>query len=110
MHCIELENCRDTAEGIVSWFLREYIPNGLFFLVVEEKDLSDEGVDGWCMRETHNEFLIQINQNIEDPDSYKRVLLHELWHMYQYYHDLPRDEYETLRQEHTLLDKYHQNE
>ena len=46
MHCIELENCRDSCEGVVTWFLREYIPDGLFFLVVEEKDLSGEGVLG----------------------------------------------------------------
>ena len=110
MHSIEFENCRGTAEGIVCWFLREYIPKGLFFLVVEEKDLSGEGVSGWCMRETYNEFLIQIDQNIDDPYTYKRVLLHELWHMYQYYNELPRDEEETLRQEWNLLDKYHEKD
>jgi len=37
-------------------------------------------------------------------------LCHELWHMYQYYNDLPRDEEETLRQEWLLLNKYHQND
>ena len=111
MHCIELDdNVRDLAEDLVCWFLREYIPKGLFFLVLQEKDLSGEGVSGWCMRETQNEFLIQIDQNIDDDYTYKRVLLHELWHMYQYYNDLPRDEDETLKQEWTLLDKYHENE
>ena len=109
MHCIELENTRPSCEGVVTWFLMEYLPKSLFFLVVEEKDLSEEGVDGWCIRETHNEFLIQIHKGIEDPYMYKRVLLHELWHMYQYYRNLPRNEDETLKQEHTLLNKYHQN-
>ena len=47
MHCIEFENCRDSCEEVVLWFLREYLPNEFFFLVVEEKDLSEEGVDGW---------------------------------------------------------------
>ncbi len=108
MHCIELDT-RDLAEGIVTWFMREYFPKSLFFLTVEETDLSEEGVMGWCMRETGNEFLIQIHKGIEDPYMYKRVLLHELWHMYQYYHNLPRNEDETLKQEHTLLNKYHQN-
>ena len=110
MHLVEFENCRTLAHGVVQWFLSTYIPEALFFLVVEEKDLSEEGVEGWCMRETENEFLIQINECIEDPYTYKRVLCHELWHMYQYYNDLPRDEEETLRQKWLLLNKYHQND
>jgi hypothetical protein len=110
MHLVEFENCRDLCIPVVQWYMNTYIPDSLFFLVVEEKDLSEEGVDGWCMRETHNEFLIQIDENIKDPYTYKRVLLHELHHMWQYYHDKPRDEEETLRQEWYLLNKYHQNE
>ena len=106
MHCIELENCRSSCEEVVLWFLREYLPEGLFFLTVEEKDLSEEGVDGWCVRETHNEFLIQIDKNIVIPVFYQKVLLHELWHMYQYYNELDTDEDETLLQEIVLLDKY----
>ena len=66
MHCIELENTRPSCEGVVTWFLREYLPNAYFFLVVEEKDLSEEGVDGWCIRETHNEFLIQIHSGLDN--------------------------------------------
>ena len=110
MHCIEFDdNVRDLAEDVVLWFLREYLPKGLFFLTVEEKDLSEEGVDGWCIRETHNEFLIQIDRNILIPSFYIRVLLHELFHMYQYYNELDTNEDETLEQEHILLNKYYRN-
>jgi hypothetical protein len=107
MHCIELEGCREVAEEVVSWFIKEYLPNEFFFLVVEEKDLSEEGVYGWCMRETQNEFLIQIHSGL--GDNYISVILHELHHMWQYYNNLPRDEEETLREELRLLNKYHEN-
>ena len=107
MHCIEFENTRPSCEGVVTWFLKEYLPNAYFFLVVEEKDLSEEGVLGWCIRETHNEFLIQLHDGL--GDNYISVLLHELHHMWQYYNDLPRDEEETLREELKLLNKYNQN-
>jgi hypothetical protein len=109
MHCIEFENCRDSCEEVVLWFLREYLPNEFFFLVVEEKDLTEEGVDGWCIRETQNEFSIQIDKNIIIPSFYTRVLLHELFHMYQYYNELETDEDETLEQEHILLNKFYRN-
>jgi hypothetical protein len=74
---------------------------------VEEKDLSEEGVFGWCIRETQNEFLIQIHSGL--GETYISILLHELYHMWQYYHDLPRDEEETLREELKLLNNYNQN-
>jgi hypothetical protein len=107
MHSIELEGCRETAEPVVTWFMKEYLPDAYFFLVVEEKDLSEEGVFGWCIRETQNEFLIQIHSGL--GETYISILLHELHHMWQYYHDLPRDEEETLREELKLLNKYNQN-
>ena len=107
MHSIELENTRPSCEGVVTWFLKEYLPNEFFFLVVEEKDLSEEGVLGWCMRETQNEFLIQLHNGL--GDTYISILLHELHHLYQYYYELPRDEEETLREELKLLNKYNQN-
>ena len=111
MHYIELvDGTRSTAWSVSEWFLGEYLHDKSVSITIEEKDLSEEGVDGWCMRETHNEFLIQIDNNIEDSYTYKRVLLHELHHMWQYYHNKPRDEEETLRQEWYLLNKYHQNE
>ena len=58
--------------------------------------------------ETQNEFSIQIDKNIVIPSFYNRVLLHELFHMYQYYNDLDTDEDETLEQEHILLNKFYQ--
>ena len=106
MHCIELDT-RDLAEGIVTWFMREYFPKSLFFLTVEEKDLSGEGVLGWCVRETQNEFTIQIHSGL--GDNYISVLLHELSHMMRYYHDQEQVEEVVLKEELKLLNKYYEN-
>ncbi len=108
MHSIEFENCRDSCEGVVTWFLREYIPKGLFFLVVVEKDLSKEGVLGWCIRETENEFLIQIHNELDE--NYTSILLHELEHMRRYYLGLDQNEDDVLSDELKLLDKYHEKD
>jgi len=107
MHSIELENTRPSCEGVVTWFLKEYLPNEFFFLVVEEKDLSGEGVMGWCVRETENEFLIQIHSGLNEE--YTSILLHELEHMRRYYLGLEQVEEEVLKDELNLLVKYHEN-
>jgi hypothetical protein len=84
--------------------MKEYLSNHRVFITVDERDLSGEGVDGWCIKETENEFLIQIDENLEYD--YIPTLLHELYHVYQHMNNLPRDEYETHCQESKLLDKY----
>ena len=104
MHCIELENTRPSCEGVVLWFLREYLPNEFFFLVVEEKDLSEEGVFGWCMRETQNEFLIQLHSGLEDE--YESVLIHEMLHMMWYFKGVTQDEERCLREEVSVYKEY----
>ena len=105
MHCIEFENCRNSCEEVVCWFLREYLPEGLFFLTVEEKDLSEEGVDGWCMREDDNEFLIQIEEKLEGAEHTKTVL-HELYHVFQHLHNIPRCEMCARMSEQHNLDRF----
>ena len=107
MHSIELENTRPSCEGVVTWFLKEYLPNEFFFLVVEEKDLSAEGVLGWCVRETENEFLIQIHSGLNEE--YTSILLHELEDMRRYYLGLEQVEEEVLKDELNLLNKFYRN-
>ena len=107
MPYIEFSNTRETAQEVVSWFMREYIPDSLFFLTVEEKDLSQEGTLGWCIRETHNEFTIQIHSGL--GDIYISILLHELAHMMRYYHNQEQVEEVVLKEELKLLNKYYEN-
>ena len=107
MPYIELSNTREVAGDVVAWFMREYIPDSLFFLTVEEKDLSGEGVLGWCVRETQNEFTIQIHSGLSD--NYISILLHELSHMMRYYHGQEQVEEFVLKEELKLLNKYYEN-
>ena len=105
MHYIECtEGVRDTAWSVSQWFMKEYLSNHHVFITIEERDLSSEGVEGWCIKETENEFLIQLHNDLEYE--YIPTLLHELYHVYQHVNNLPRDEYETYCKEMKLLDKY----
>ena len=60
------------------------------------------------MRETQNEFLIQIHNELDE--NYISVLLHELEHMRRYYLGLEQNEDDVLSDELTLLDKYHEKD
>ena len=63
MHSIEvIRPPSDYPEEVIKWFMREYLSNHGIDLTVVYMDLSDEGVDGWCMREDDHEFIIQINE------------------------------------------------
>mgnify|MGYP001422786228 FL=1 len=105
MHYIELtEGTRNTAWSVSEWFLREYLHDKDVSLTIEEMDLSLEGVDGWCVRESDTRFTIQIDTNLEYD--FIQVLLHELYHVTQYIKDGNTNEYETYHMELELLDKY----
>tara|TARA_R100001509_G_scaffold157190_1_gene121103 strand:+ start:787 stop:1116 length:330 start_codon:yes stop_codon:yes gene_type:complete len=105
MHYIELtEGTRSTAWSVSEWFLREYLHDKDVSLTIEEMDLSLEGVDGWCVRESDTRFTIQIDTNLEYD--FIQVLLHELYHVTQYIKDGNTNEYETYHMELELLDKY----
>ena len=105
MHYIECtEGTRETAWSICTWFMREYLSDHRVFITVDERDLSGEGVEGWCIKETENEFLIQIDTNLNYD--FIQVLLHELEHVRQHVFGEPRDEYETYCKESELLDRY----
>lgn len=98
------EGTRETALSVSNWFMKEYLSNYHVFLTVEDRDLSDEGVMGWCIKETSNEFLIQIHNGLEYD--YIPTLLHELTHVLQHLEGRRQDEYEAYCQEVELLDKY----
>ena len=106
MHYIECtEGTRETAWSICQWFMREYLSDHRVFITVDERDLTGEGgVQAWCIRETENEFLIQIDTNLQYD--FIQVLLHELTHVLQWLEGRPQDEYEAYYQESILLDKY----
>ena len=105
MHYIECtEGTRETAWSVSQWFMKEYLSNYSVFLTIEDRDLSDEGVDGWCIKETSNEFLIQLHNGLEYD--YIPTLLHELHHVLQHLEGREQDEYEAYCQEVELLDKY----
>tara|TARA_E500000318_G_scaffold13317_2_gene12441 strand:+ start:954 stop:1286 length:333 start_codon:yes stop_codon:yes gene_type:complete len=109
MHFVEItEGTRITAQEVSSWFLNQYIPNHVCNLTVEEKDLSDDGVDGWCIRESDDEYLILIDKYLDDAD-YLSTLLHELFHVSQHVRGIPRDEDEAYSNESNLLDSWKKN-
>lgn len=102
---IELtDGTRATAWDVSTWFLREYLHHKDISLTIEEIDLSQEGVEGWCIRESESRFTIQIDTNLQYD--FIQVLLHELEHLRQYVFGEPRDEYKTHYKESELLDKY----
>ena len=72
-------------------------------------DLSEEGVNGWCMREEDNEFLIQIDENLRG-DEHDKTILHELYHMLQHMLNLPRCEICAYLFEDLALDRYQNHE
>jgi len=107
MHCIEVlpEDSTIACRGTVDWFLMEYLSDFGIDLTVEHLDLSDEGVTGWCMKLGHNEYVIQIHNQL-DGDEYTSTILHELYHVYQHLNNLPQCEMCAYQAERQLLDRY----
>lgn len=108
MHCISIippDHPVPTCKPIVEWFMKEYLSDHGIDLTVVYMDLSDEGVDGWCMREEDHEFVIQIDENLEG-DEHTKTLLHEMYHMFQHVNNIPRCEICAHLSEDLLLDKY----
>jgi len=108
MHSIEVVpswNPVASCKPLLHWFMGEYLPDHSIDLTVVYMDLSDEGVDGWCMREEDNAFIIQIDENLEG-DEHTKTLLHECYHMYQHMMNIPRCEICANLSEDLLLDKF----
>jgi len=85
--------------------MTEYLSDWSVDLTLIHLDLSDEGVDGWCMREDDTEFIIQIDENLTG-DEYRRTLLHEMYHMYQHLKEIPRCEMCAYESEQQNLDRF----
>ena len=107
MHSVEIlhRDKKDFPNHLVEWFMREYLSNYSIDLTVVHMDLSNEGVDGWCMREDDIEFIIQVDENLTG-DEYNRTLLHEMYHMYQHVKNIPRCEICAHMSEQINLDKF----
>jgi Zn-dependent peptidase ImmA (M78 family) len=107
MHSVEIlhRDNKELPQTLIHWFMREYLSDYSIDLTVVHMDLSDEGVDGWCMREDDIEFIIQIDENLTD-DEYRRTLLHEMYHMYQHLKRISRCEMCAYGSEQQNLDKF----
>ena len=86
----------------------QYLPRHHLDISVVHRGLKREGVTGWCMvngsTSRPRSFLVEIHNTLEEEDSIK-VLLHELWHVYQYIKGR-ESESEALRWEEILYDEY----
>jgi len=106
MHYIEILRDGSTVvcNSIIDFFLREYLSDHSIDLTVVHKDLSGEFVDGWCLKEEDNKYLIEIEYSL-NGEEYMRTLLHELYHVYQSLNGY-QDEKECYEKEEEALDTY----
>ena len=99
---------RRLCNRVVEWFKEQYLPRHHLDISVVHRGLKREGVAGWCMVEGSTSrprsFLIEIHNTLEEKD-YITVLLHELWHVYQYVKG-KQSESEALRIEEILYDRF----
>ena len=107
MHCTEILSApsETLCKGLLDWFLMEYLSDYGLDIVVDHKDLSSEGVYGWCIREGDNEFLLEIHNDLSEEE-YTKTILHELYHVYQHMTNQPQCELCANLMEKLLLDKY----
>lgn len=110
MHSVSVigEGPRTSCKDVIHWFMKEYLFNYSIDLTVVHMDLSDEGVDGWCMREDEQEFLIQIDENLEGEE-HTRTILHECYHVMQHVLGISQCEICAQMSEQINLDKYNQS-
>ncbi|QCW22995.1 hypothetical protein [Synechococcus phage S-B05] len=94
-----------SCKPLLEWFMTEYLSDHSVDLTVVYMPLSDEGVTGWCMRESDYEFVIQIDENLRG-DEHDKTLLHEMYHCMQHLMGIPRCEMCANLSENLLLDKY----
>lgn len=108
MHCISInlpDHPISDCRPLIEWFLMEYLSDYSVDLTVVYMDLSDEGVDGWCMREDDHEFIIQIDERLDGAE-HTKTILHELYHMFQHLKNIPRCERCARMSEQQNLDRY----
>jgi len=106
MHSVEvIRQPLDYPQQVIEWFMREYLENHSIDLTVVYMDLSDEGVDGWCLRESDYEFIIQIDERLDGAE-HTKTILHELYHVFQHVNNIPRCEMCANLSEEQNLDRY----
>ena len=75
------------CEDVVFWFVKKYLPRHKLDITVNHRGLLREGVHGLCTAMDSDyrprEFEIEMHNRL-DVDKYFTILLHELWHVYQY--------------------------
>jgi|TARA_B100001778_G_scaffold97466_1_gene79598 hypothetical protein len=107
MHYLEIlpETSERSCELTVRWFLMEYLCDYGLDISIIHKDLSKEGVLGWCLQIDDSEFEIEIEESLTG-DEYTKTLLHELYHVYQHMTGQMQCEICAGFMENLLLDKY----
>ena len=90
---------------LLSGFLCKYLSDYELDLTVENTDLSEDGVFGWCLRNDDSEFTIQIHLPLQEPQ-YIMTLMHELYHVQQHLENRDRDEFEAQNMEIKLFNEY----
>ena len=93
-----------SCKPLLEWFMTEYLSDHSVDVTVVYMPLSDEGVTGWCMRESDYEFVIQIDENLRG-DEHDKTLLHEMYHCMQHLMGIPRGEMGANLSENLLLEK-----
>lgn len=93
------------CDAPINFFMGEYLSDYSFDLIVDHKDLSDEGVYGWCYKESDDEFLIEIHDDLSEKE-YLTTLFHELVHVWQHITNRPLFEGEANLLSWRMLDKY----
>jgi len=75
------------CENTVDWFFDKYLPRHKIDLTIVHRGLRRESVFGWANIEDDTYrprcFLIEIQSNL-NSHTYSTILLHELWHVYQW--------------------------
>jgi len=75
---------RDIVEKIAYWTLDELLPRVRKLEVeIRLKDLTKDGVEGWCRHEDDRLFLIDVEKN-QSLREFVTTVIHELVHVKQY--------------------------
>ena len=89
----------------INFFMGEYLSDYSFDLTVDHIDLSEDGVYGWCYKNSDSEFLIEIHDDL-DENEYLTTLFHELVHVWQHLTKRPLKEGEANLLSWRMVDKY----
>ena len=87
---INAKKREDLCYTIVEWFHKNYLEQYEVEIIVEHKNLKEDGVYGYCDISPYEEdgenprsFLIELEKTLK-TDDYIRTLLHELYHVFQF--------------------------